>query len=89
MKTVNEFIEEIDGSKELQREYGSVAGGGRDGIADFLKKHDVSGSVDDFFEALVAKTKQLNLPEGEGELSDDDVESVAGGFFCEVLQWFC
>ena len=89
MKTVEEFIEEINGSKELQREYGNAAGKGTGGIADFLKKHDVSGSVEFFFEALVAKTKQLNLPEGEGELSDDDVESVAGGFFCEVLQWFC
>lgn len=84
MKTIEEFIKEIDGSPELQHEANSI--GGTDGFADLLKKYDVSGTAGDFNKALMAK--HLNLTDGEGELGDDDVEAVAGGgILCDWFEW--
>ena len=88
MKTIEEFIKEIDDSKELQREFGTLKN--KEAFTDFLEKYDVSGTADDFSNALMAKVKQkLNLEGREGELRDDEAEAVAGGFFCQYLEWFC
>ena len=57
MKTIEEFIKEIDGSTDLQHEANSISG--TDGFADFLKKNDVSGSAGDFKKALIAKRLDL------------------------------
>ena len=69
MKTMEEFIKEIDGSADLQKEIKSIKG--KEALADFLKKKDVSGTVEEFVKAMEART--------EGMISDDLVEKVAGG----------
>ena len=71
MKTIQDFIKEIEGSAALQDELKAIKD--KDALADFLKKNDVDGTVEDFGKAIKAKT------EAEGELSDDDAEAVAGG----------
>ena len=69
MKTIEAFIKEIEGSAELQAALNAIKD--KDALAEFLKKNDVAGTVDEFAEAVKAKA--------EGELSDDDAEAVAGG----------
>ena len=71
MKTIEAFIKEIEGSAELQAALKEIKD--KDALAEFLKKNDVDGTVEDFGKAIKAKT------EAEGELSDDDAEAVAGG----------
>ncbi len=71
MKTIEGFIKEIEGSEALKNELKAVKD--KDALAEFLKKNDVDGTVEDFGKAIKAKT------EAEGELPDDDAEAVAGG----------
>ena len=71
MKTIQDFIKEIEGSAELQAALKAIKD--KDALAEFLKKNDVAGTVEEFAEAIKAKTG------AEGELSDDDAEAVAGG----------
>ena len=71
MKTIEEFIKEIEGSADLQNEIKAIKD--KDALSAFLKKNDVEGTVEDFGKAVKAKA------ESEGEISDDDVENVAGG----------
>ena len=72
MKTAQDFIKEIEGSAELQAALKEIKD--KDALAEFLKKNDVDGTVEDFGKAVQAKAG------AEGELSDDDAEAVAGGF---------
>ena len=69
MKTIEEFIKEIEGSETLQNELNAIKDA--DAAAAYLKKYDVSGSVEDFGKAIKALA--------QGELSDDAAESAAGG----------
>ena len=69
MKTIEEFIKELDASEALQEEITAVEDMNALGV--FLKKYDIDASAGAFRDALKAKL--------EGELSDDDVEAVAGG----------
>ncbi len=78
MKTIEEFIKEIEGSADLQNELKAVMDKDKDALAEFLKKHDVSGTIEDYTKAVQAKA------EAEGAISDDDVGAVAGGSFEEV-----
>ena len=71
MKTMEVFIREIGGSATLQDELKAI--NDRDALAAFLKRHDVSGTIEDFETALKAKV------EAEGEISDDAAEATAGG----------
>lgn len=71
MKTIEEFIKEIESSADLQNELKEIKD--KDALADFLKKHDVSGTAEDFHKAVQAKAG------AEGAISDDDAEAVAGG----------
>lgn len=71
MKTMEEFIKEIEGSEALRDELMAIQD--RDALAAFLKKNDVSGAIEDFGTALNAKM------EAEGEISDDAAEAAAGG----------
>ena len=73
MKTIEEFIKEIEGSAALQDELKTIQD--KDAFAAFLKKYDVEGSVEDFAKAMQAKTQY-----GE-ELSVEELEAVAGGGF--------
>ena len=69
MKTIDEFIKEIEGSKAIQKELKAVKD--KEALAELLKKYDVDGTVDDFGKAVKAKA--------EGAISDNDAEAVAGG----------
>ena len=71
MKTVEEFIREVEGSAALLDELKTVSD--RDALAALLKKYDVSGTVEDFVKALGV------TEEAEGEISDDSAEAAAGG----------
>lgn len=71
MKTLNEFMKEIEGSETLQNELSAIKD--KDAAAAFLKKYDVSGSVEDFRNAVIA------IAEAQGAISDDAAESAAGG----------
>ena len=69
MRTIEEFIREIERSKALQDELKEIKD--KDALADFLRKNDVCESVDEL--EHYAKTLY------EGELSDDTAKAVAGG----------
>ena len=71
MKTIEEFIKEIEGSETLKNELKAV--NDKDILAAFLKNNDVDGTVEDFVKAVKAITG------AEGKLSDGDAEGVAGG----------
>ncbi len=83
MKTIQDFIKEIEGSAELQAALKEIKD--KDALAEFLKKNDVDGTVEDFGKALKSKA------EAEGEITDDAAEAVAGGawwdFFVKWLPW--
>ena len=81
MKPIQDFIKEIEGSAALQDELKAIKD--KDALAEFLKKKDVDGTVEDFGKALKAKLG------AEGEISDDAAEAVAGGGFVGwIRQWF-
>ena len=78
MKTIEEFIKEIEGSAELQAALKAIKD--KDALAAFLKKNDVDGTVDDFGKAIQAQA------EAEGEITDDAAVAVAGGgFFRSII----
>ena len=71
MKTINEFIKEIEGSEALQKELKAIED--KDAAAAFLKKYDCGGTAEEFGKALLALS--------EGEISDNAAESAAGGWW--------
>ena len=77
MKTVQDFIKEIEGSAALQDELKAIKD--KDALAAFLKKNDVDGTVEDFGKAIQAKNG------AEGEISDDAAEAVAGGNLWDAI----
>ena len=62
MKTMEELIKEIDGSKDLQKEFDKIDN--NDDMAIFLKKQNCGATAKEFVEFL--KTRF------EGSISDDD-----------------
>ena len=70
MKAIEEFIKDIEGSADLQKEITAIKD--KEALAVFLKKKDVSGTVEEFVKAMEAGT--------EGMISDDLAEKVAGGW---------
>ena len=70
MKTLEELYKEVMASDELKKEF-TEAAKSKDGIAAWLKKYDCGAT----FEELGAFLKDKR----EGEMQDEDVESVAGG----------
>ena len=82
MKTLDEFIKEINDSKELQEELKNTRD--VDAANAFLKKHDCAATADELAEYI---RSQKN--DGQGELSDDEVSEVAGGFWMDIgAGWF-
>ncbi len=73
MKTIEEFIKEIEGSEALQKELEVIED--KDAAAAFLKKHDCGVTAEEFGKALKALS--------EGEISDDAAESAAGGWLID------
>ena len=84
MKTIQDFIKEIEGSAALQDELKAIKD--KDALAAFLKKNDVDGTVEDFGKAIQAQA------EAEGEITDDAAEAVAGGswksFWAPIITFF-
>ncbi len=78
MKTIEAFIREIEGSAALQDELKVIRD--KDALAEFLKKNDVEGTVEDFGKALQAITEGA-----DGEISIEEAEAVAGGAW---WSWF-
>ena len=70
MKSIEEFIKEINVAADLQKEITAIKD--KEALADFLKKKDVDGTVEEFVKAMEAGT--------EGMISDDLAEKVAGGW---------
>ncbi len=82
MKTIQDFIYEIEGSAALQDELKAIED--KDALAEFLKKNDVSATVEEFAKAL----KAAKTGGAEGEITDDAAEAVAGGAWYDfVLRW--
>lgn len=63
IKTIEAFFEAVEGSAALQDELKAVKDEGA--LAELLKKHDVGATVEEFANAVRAKT------EAEGEISDE------------------
>ena len=70
MKTMEEMYQEVMASAELQAEFAEAAKT-EESAAAWLKKNDCNASLEEVTAFLRDKT--------EGEMSDDEVEAVAGG----------
>lgn len=80
MKTTEQFLSEITTNKELFEKLTKVTSDAE--LEAFLKENGVEGTVDEFKKLVVAKAKE------SGELSDEQLETVAGGGFWESLENF-
>ena len=70
MKSMQELYNEVMASEEMKKEF-LEASKEKESVGAFLKKYGCDASVDDVAAFLKEKT--------EGELSDDELDSVAGG----------
>lgn len=68
MKTLEEFIKEIESSEELKEELKNASD---EMLESFLKKHDCKSTAKEFVDFAKAQA--------EGEIGDDDAGAVAGG----------
>ena len=68
MKTLAEFIKEIEASRELQEELKAASG---EMLDEFLKQHDCGADAKEFTAFLSAGH--------EGEIEDADAAAAAGG----------
>ena len=69
MKTIEEFIKEIESSDALKNDLKAVRN--EDELAEFLKKHNCGATVKEYIDYV----DSLN----EGEIGDDEAEAAAGG----------
>ena len=78
MKTLAEFIKEIEASRELQEELKNAS----DGMLEaFLKKHGCNADAKEFAEFVRAQS--------EGAIEDETAAAIAGGmpFFGHEPSW--
>ena len=69
MKTAEEFVKEINASKELQKEFAEIKE--KAALEAFLKAHGCDATADEFLK--FAKSAD------EGELNDESAGQVTGG----------
>ena len=69
MKTMDELYNEIQSNEVMKESF--IAAARENRLADFLREHDCTASVADVMEYINGVR--------EGEVSDDDLDSVAGG----------
>ena len=82
MKTLDEFIKEINGSKELQEALKNVKD--MDAANAFLKKYDCNATAQELTEYIKSQINNI-----EGELSDDEASLASGGIWMDVgAGWF-
>jgi predicted ribosomally synthesized peptide with nif11-like leader len=77
MSTLKEFAEKARGDENLQAEFKEAATKGKDEAIALLKQHGVSD--EEIQEAVEAFQSGKTVAWGEGELSDEQLEAVAGG----------
>ena len=70
MKTIEEMYNEINASEELKKAVSAIKD--KEAFAVFLKEHGCEASVDEFVKFVESQR--------EGEIGDDEVQAVAGGF---------
>lgn len=70
MKTLEEFIKEIESSEELKEELKSAY---EEALGAFLQKHGCEATAKEFSDFVRSQE--------EGEICDGDVETVAGGMW--------
>ncbi|MBQ7592918.1 MAG: Nif11-like leader peptide family RiPP precursor [Synergistaceae bacterium] len=73
MKTLQEFYEEVKTSDDLKKLLAEAAKSGK--ITEFLKAHDCDATADELKEFVAGKVAQ----DKPIELSDEELEKVAGG----------
>ena len=73
MKTLEEFVKEINASEELKKEI--LALEDQASLEAFLKKNGCNATAEEFVKAMTP---------AEGELSDNDAGSVAGGVMSDA-----
>ena len=79
MKTMEQFWNEITTNKELAEKL--AAASGEQKLEAFLKENEVDCTKEQFGEFIIAQAKE------SGALSDDKLESVAGGYdYKTILQ---
>ena len=76
MKTLDEFIKEIKGSKDLQKELKKV--NDIDAADAFLKKHGCNAAAGELAEYIRSQNK-----DNVRELSDDEASKAAGGIWLD------
>ena len=79
MKTAEELFKEISASKDLQNELSSIGKGQFSEVEAFLKKHDCAASAKEFSEYVKLQK--------EGEISDEDAGSAAGGGWMDWIKY--
>ncbi|MBP0973451.1 MAG: hypothetical protein J5851_06025 [Oscillospiraceae bacterium] len=81
MKALEAFVAEIRESDALQKEFCTISS--VEALEEFLKKNDCDATAEEFAGLMQSVTANAE----EGELSDEDVETVAGGTEREFLAW--
>lgn len=74
MKTMEQFWSEITTNDELFEKLTKVTN--NEELEAFLKENGVEGTVEEF--------KKLVAEKARGELSDEELEGVAGGYFLGI-----
>ena len=80
MKTLNELYSEVTADEALMQEYKSACENGT--VGEFLRAHECRASEDEVNAFLAAHGTS---GEPHGELSDDELDSVAAGRKCGTL----
>ena len=70
MKTLEELCKEVMASEELKKEFCALK---PDEVEGFAEKHGCKATLDEIKTFLTEKAKS------EGEVSEEDVEQIAGG----------
>ena len=78
MKTIEQFYNEIIASEELKEKLAAVSSEQK--LDEFLKENEVEGTKEEFKEYVVEKAKT------SGELTDEQLEAVAGGGVWDVVK---
>ena len=78
MKTIEQFYNEIIASEELKEKLAAVSSAQK--LDEFLKENEVEGTKEEFKEYVVEKAKT------SGELTDEQLEAVAGGGVWDVVK---
>ena len=77
MSTLAEFAKKAMGDEKLQAGFKEAATKGKDEAIAFLEQHDVAD--DEIQKAVESFQSGTTVASGEGELSDEQLEAVAGG----------